>query len=204
MQRPAIAWVGVLLVVAVLFAACTGDDDPASDPDATATPEGIAPPPGPTDTLAGPTEVAEPFEGARDPVEVPDPIEPGVPVLMDVRTGLHDDFDRVVFEYDGHMPGYRVEYVSAPIMQCGSGIEEPVDGTAFLQVLMSFAAARDETGATFDLMEILPALPSIVEVQVICVFEGNVTWVLGLTSEQDFRVFTLEDPSRVVVDVAHP
>ncbi len=205
MNRPAIAWVGVLLVAAVLFVACTGDDGSTPDPAATATPEGIAPPPGQTDTQADPTEMPGPFEGDRDPVDVPDPIEPGIPLLVDVRTGLHADFDRVVFEYIGGLPGYRVEYVSLPIVQCGSGFAEPVDGTAFLQVLMSFAAAFDETGtSTFDQKELLPALPSIVEVQSICVFEGNVTWVVGLSGEADFSVFTLEDPFRIVVDVAHP
>ena len=35
-------------------------------------------------------------------------------------------------------------------------------------------------------------------------FEGQVTWVLGLTEELDFRVSDPTDPTRVVVDVGHP
>ena len=114
----------------------------------------------------------------------------------------------MVFEYDGALPGYRVEYVSPPIIQCGSGMKEAIAGNAFLEVRMTLAAAHDDAGnSTFGPQELLPSLPSILEVQSICDFEGEVTWVLGLREEVDFRVLTqihVEPPSAIVVDVAHP
>jgi hypothetical protein len=35
-------------------------------------------------------------------------------------------------------------------------------------------------------------------------FEGTSVTFVGLTEETPFRVYLLEDPARVVVDVAHP
>ena len=145
------------------------------------------------------------FAGSRDPVEVSVGALLQTPLLIDVRTGLHEGFDRVVFEFETSRPGYRVEYVTPPIQQCGSGNEEPVDGSAFIQVRMTPAAAHDDVGQpTFGATELLPGLATILEVQQTCDFEGIVTWVLGLSEEVDFVVSALPDPFRVVVDVAHP
>ncbi len=131
---------------------------------------------------------------------------PPTPLLADVRAARHEGFDRVVFDFGvTSRPGYRVEYVTAPIQQCGSGNQETVDGSAFIQVRMTPAAAHDDAGQpTFGPTELLPGLLTILEVQQICDFEGNVTWVLGLSEEVDFVVSALPDPFRVVVDVAHP
>ncbi|MCH7811248.1 MAG: hypothetical protein IH958_01305 [Chloroflexi bacterium] len=203
MKRPAFA-AGLFLAALFLLAAC--DDDGSTPPDPTATAEGIAPP-GQTATPIAPaaTETPVAFEGGRDPVDVPFGGASTTPLLADVRTGLHQGFDRVVFEYDGGLPGYHVEYVSSPIAQCGSGMEEAVVGNAFLEVRMTPAAAHDDAGTpTFGPQELLPGLPSILEVQSICDFEGQVTWVLGLTEQADFNVVNLTGPFRVVVDVAHP
>ena len=42
------------------------------------------------------------------------------------------------------------------------------------------------------------------EVESACDFEGEVTWMVGVTAETDFRVTDLADPFRVVIDIAHP
>jgi hypothetical protein len=47
-------------------------------------------------------------------------------------------------------------------------------------------------------------LPSLVEAERTGDFEGVLTWVLGLNEEAGFRVYELEEPYRLVVDVAHP
>lgn len=195
----------VLLLAAglLLFAACDDDGDggeptaTSEQPSVTAAPTATEPAPAPTDPI--------PFEGARDPVEVPGEVAPPVPELMDVRTGKHEDFDRVVFEFRDAVPGYRVEYISPPATECGSGFDVPVNGDAALQVQMSPAAAHNDAGeSTFALQELSPGLPSILEVERTCDFEGILTWVVGLVEEADFSVFTLQEPARVVVDVAHP
>ncbi|HYE95470.1 MAG TPA: hypothetical protein VD962_04635, partial [Rubricoccaceae bacterium] len=45
----------------------------------------------------------------------------GVATLQAVRTAQQDGFDRVVFAFDGEVPGVHVEYVDRPAYQCGSG-----------------------------------------------------------------------------------
>ena len=197
------------IIVLTVLAACNGD---GSTP-ATPTSDTIQPPPGatvleststPTDSAATSTPIT--FEGSRDPVEVSVGTLLQTPLLADVRAARHEGFDRVVFDFAvTSRPGYRVEYVTAPIQQCGSGNQETIAGSAFIQVRMTPAAAHDDAGQpTFGTNELLPGLPTLLEVQQTCDFEGIVTWVLGLSEEVDFVVSALADPFRVVVDVAHP
>src|SRR5436305_1079004 len=48
-----------------------------------------------------------------------------------------------------------------------------------------------------------PGLTVIRDLQPVCDAEGVVTWVLGLAAHREPRVFTLANPPRLVVDVAH-
>jgi len=178
----------------LLLAACDdGDGGPAMTDTAAVTTGTPAPAP------------ADSFEGGREPVEKPGGTAPPMPVLVDVQAASHDGFDRVVFEFTGALPGYRVEYVSAPIVQCESGEQVTVSLLTYLQVRMTPAAAHDEAGApTFGSQLLIPGLPSVVEVGQICDFEAELTWVLGLYGNVDFAVSDLTDPFRIVVDVAQP
>ena len=195
----------LLLAAGLLFFAACEDNGNGGEPTGTdARPAATEAAPSAMQTASSPT-VAAPFEGGRDPIEVAGGSAPPVAELVDVRTGRHEDFDRVVFEFTGALPGYRVEYVAPPIIACGSGMTVAVDGGALLLVEMNPAAAHNDAGeTTFGPQELLPGLASILEVTTTCDFEGFATWVVGLTEEADFNVFTLDDPFRVVVDVAHP
>lgn len=194
---------GLLVTVAVaaglLVAACGGGGPPVATP----TPAG-----GEASTAApSPTPTAVPF-GGRGPVEGGGtaPIPPGA-LLVDVRTGLHQGFDRIVFEFRGGIPDYRVEYVSPLILADGSGRPVEIEGAAFLRARFTGAAAHDpETGQpTYTRPdEIAVGQPSLREAEQTGDFEGVLTWVLGLAQEVDFRVITLEGPYRVVIDIAHP
>ena len=67
---------------------------------------------------------------------------PDAPILRDVRIATHDGFDRIVFEFDSDgLPQWRVAYIDAPVIQCGSGHEVPVAGAAWLQVKFPVATA---------------------------------------------------------------
>ncbi|WP_140797083.1 AMIN-like domain-containing (lipo)protein [Myxococcus xanthus] len=125
--------------------------------------------------------------------------------LRSVRAGTHADFDRVVFEFDGpQVPGYQLQYVDKPIIQCGSGDETPLAGKGFLQVTLSPARGHDDQGrATVAALEMKPKLPALLELVRTCDFEAEVTWVLGTKAPNDFRVMELHDPTRLVVDVKH-
>lgn len=126
--------------------------------------------------------------------------------LTGVRTGRHEGYDRIVFDFSGALPGSEsVQYV-ARVTQDGSGAPVQLNGQAFLKVVFSVAEAHDGSGALsipqgrrFD-----PGLTTVKEVALAGDFEGYVSFGLGLAGKVGFRVFELSNPSRVVVDVAHP
>ena len=125
--------------------------------------------------------------------------------VTEVRTGRHDGYDRIVFDFDGALPGSEsVQYV-AGVTQDGSGAPVSLNGQAFLRVVFSVAEAHDAAGSSsirqgrrFD-----PGLPTIKEVALAGDFEGYVTFGIGLSGKVGLRVFELSNPSRVVIDVAH-
>jgi len=209
-RRPLFVLLASVLVVVLLTGIACGDDDEngTSAPSPTPSEAADTPTEGPTET-AGPTPTAteEPFSGAREPVGKADLQAPPVATQTDIRHGAHTDYDRVVFDFVDNSPGYVIQYVDPPILQDASGLEVEIEGKAFLQVRFSTAQAHDEAGnLTIDeaKLEIMPGLTSVVEIERTGDFEGYVTWVLGLPEELDFRVYDLDDPIRVVIDVGHP
>lgn len=145
------------------------------------------------------------FVGTLDAVEVRRPAAPPVVVVRDVRTASQEGFDRIVFEFEGSaVPGYRVEYVDPPAVQCGSGEPVEVAGASLLQVRLVPAQAHTEAGeATVGERERHPGLPVLQELESTCDFEADVTWVLGLAARNRFRVQELPGPARLVIDIQH-
>lgn len=130
-------------------------------------------------------------------------------LLADVRAARHEGFDRVVLEFLNILPGYDVRYVEPPVYQDGSGAEVRVEGAAVVQVRLESAldadltqesAPRTYTGPN----RFSPGTPEVVELVRAGGFEGVLTWVVGLRDRVDFRVLTLEDPPRLVVDFRNP
>jgi hypothetical protein len=144
------------------------------------------------------------FSGTLETVEVKKPEAPPVAVLRDVRAASQEGFDRVVFEFEGSaVPGYRVGYVDSAV-QCGSGEPVEVAGEALLQVQFIPAQAHTEAGeATVREREWRPGLPVVQELESVCDFEADVTWVLGLAARNRFRVQELAQPARLVIDIEH-
>ncbi len=153
------------------------------------------------------------FAGTMTPVQRIRSEKPGVPphVLRAVETRTAPSptpgYDRVVFEFTGggdSVPGYRVEYTTKPVQRCGSGDPVTVAGAGRLIVRFEPAQAHDEHGS------LAPAerhrttgLPAVRELTLICDFEGQVAWVLGITAPSEYRVSELTGPARLVVDVRH-
>lgn len=125
--------------------------------------------------------------------------------LRAVRTARNDGWDRVVFEFEGDaLPGYHVGYVDRPVVQCGSGEATEVAGNAWLEVRLTPARAHDDQGrVTVADRERKLSLPVLRELELTCDFEADVTWVLGVTSPNRYRVQELSGPARIVVDVMH-
>ena len=129
----------------------------------------------------------------------------GVATQSAVRVARHDGFDRLVLEFEGdELPSYHVEYVDRPVRQCGSGDVVNVAGDGWLLIRLEPARAHDDDGrATIEQRSARPALPVLIETKLICDFEAQVEWVLGMSSPNPYRVLELSQPVRLVVDVRH-
>lgn len=150
------------------------------------------PPPPPADEAA--------FEGTTGIVHVDRRVE--VATLVDVRTGVHEQFDRVVFEFEDEIPGYHLEYVDTPQHRCGSGEEVWLPGQGWLSVRLFPARMHTaEYEATITERSRRELGGQLRALEATCDFEAEVEWVLGLDSPEPYRVFTLGDPLRLVVDV---
>ena len=180
--------------------AAEGDgEDPSDDPgDDTPEPAATA-----TEVAAGP-----PFSANTRP-DTADATGEGETFLSvtDVRAAEHEGYDRVVFNLDGKgsgKPGWRVEYVDQA-SDDGSGHSVEVDGDAILRVALSGTATPTDSGVEeFTGDRIVPAdTEAIDEIVYRYWFEGYTTAFIGLDEKRPFRVFLLENPTRVVVDVQH-
>ena len=152
-----------------------------------------------------------PAAGAEAPFEAdtqPDSAEPegGLLTVTDVEVGAHEGFDRVVFTFGGEgVPGWHVQYVDAPTKQ-GSGEPFEVTGAAYLSVLLRGVGYPFDTGVeeySGDRTISATGTQVVRDVAVQGVFEGQYDAAVGLGAERPFRVFRLDGPPRVVVDVAH-
>jgi hypothetical protein len=114
------------------------------------------------------------------------------PRLVDIRTGRHPNFDRVVLDFRGGPPGYVAGYVNK-VYADPSGRLIRLKGDASLMIRLKPATAHRADGS------LTYAGPDKFSGD----FEGVVSIALGLRHKAGFRVFTLRNPTRIVVDVAH-
>jgi hypothetical protein len=130
--------------------------------------------------------------------------------VVNVRTGRHTCFDRMVIDLNGKVAGYHVRYVDN-VTQPGSGHTVPVRGGARLQVTVNAPSYDANGNSTYN-----PANPNELSNvtgyqtfrQLVSAgsYEGYSDFGLGVRARLPFRVFTLDGPggaSRLVVDVAH-
>ena len=211
-RRPLLALLAIPMVLAV---GCGGDDeDGDAAPSETSAPAATSEPAEPSDgggTDGGDTEgdgdpAAPPFTANTEP-DTEDASDDALLGVTDIRIGRHDGFDRVVFETDGTgTPGWDVRYVDSAQSQ-GSGADIDVDGDAVLQVTISGVGYPADTGVEeYSGPDRLAAAGTEVVTEVVwdSTFEGTSVAFAGVTDEVPFRVYLLEDPARVVVEVADP
>jgi hypothetical protein len=210
-SRPVFGALGLIATVAL--AACTaggaspGSAGPSSSAIGSA---GVEP-----SISASPLATAEPSAKPSEPTESLPPFvcTPSASVasttdraqITDVRVGTHDGYDRVVFEFAAGIPDAVIEGVLPPFYADPSGLELPVSGTAFLRITMHGASRMSPEGSvtyggstTFE-----PGFNRLVELIEGGDFEAVSTWYLGLEGAGCYRVLTLADPSRLVIDVQH-
>jgi hypothetical protein len=201
-MKTASVFPAIVLCLSLILAACDDDDD---EPEPTATPAATQQP-APTATSA-PQPTPTPA-GSTDPVTVPANPDPpaGVSILQDVRVGEHPEgagFDRIVFEFEDGLPAAEVRYEDA-VVGCGTGEPIEVEGEAFLLITMIPSQAHDDAGMlTIDAVTVEGTGEAILQARQSCDFEADVTWGIGVPEERPFVVTILEDPTRLVVDIAH-
>lgn len=128
-------------------------------------------------------------------------------LVTDIRIGRHDGFDRVVYELAGTgEPGWTTLYVEEA-RQEGSGFPKRVEGDSILEIrvlgtLLPFDAEAPETGE-FDRDVRGVDGGGVTEVIWSNNFEGETQTFIGLRGKRrPFSVFTLTNPTRVVIDIA--
>jgi LPXTG-motif cell wall-anchored protein len=127
----------------------------------------------------------------------------GLPTLTGLRAGRHASFDRVVFQLDGPIPSYSVRYVPAVRLD-GSGGPLQLPGGEFLEVVVRAPTHDDDGRPVLSPTRLRPDFPAVLEVNAPGSFEGQTTVGIGVASRVGFRVQELADPTRIVVDLAHP
>ncbi|WNV75308.1 hypothetical protein [Geodermatophilus sp. DSM 44513] len=201
-----------LLLAAALLAGCGGDTATvasASTGGASAPSGSAAPDTSADDGTGGGTPddgsaTAPPFEGDTAPATQEASADAQVTVT-EIRTGRQDGYDRVVLELGGTgTPGWDVRYVDQASSQ-GSGSPIEVAGDAALQVTVTGAGYPYSTGVEeWAGPDPLPGngTVTVTEVAWDATYEGTSVAVVGTTGEAPFRVYALQDPTRIVVEVA--
>jgi hypothetical protein len=127
---------------------------------------------------------------------------PPVPVITAIRTGTHPecDFDRIVFNFRGPMPGYDVWYVSK-VVAGASGKSAGVPGKRYLLITIHPAQGHSGSGrSTIARLSASTGYPMLKGYAVTGDFDGVLSVAVGLAKATAFRVGRLR--GRLYVDVA--
>jgi len=205
-------------LAALLLAACTAIPTAPATPTGTSTPRASVLPSAsitPTGSIT-PTESLE-RTGSVEPTPSSEPTSglgpftcgsiitlpaagTGQPATTEVRTGLHPGYDRLVFEYaGGRRPGLTIEAATPPFMLDPSGLPLTVKGARFVRIRLD-GIVVGYAGAT----SFAPGGPFLVDVERQGEYEGQQSWIVGLTAGACPRAFGLTGPSRWVVDFGSP
>lgn len=209
------SWLAVGLIPLFALAGCASTPDtatsapepPQSDPTPTIT---VSPSPSDTPTQEQEPE-PEPEQPTADTDWSKDPqISESIPgtqsgFVTDFRVASHEGFDRVVVEFSGDaLPGWVTGWTDAAFSQ-GKGDPIEVTGPALLDVTLtgtSFPQNDEETALYFAGASSVSAG----EIRAVfdSAFEDQTHLVIGMDQQRPYRVSTLTDPVRVVIDVQTP
>jgi hypothetical protein len=189
--------------VALLAVSGCGGSDTSSPPTGVSSVPSTSPTTSTTDTGG-----IDPLEGAATTPAEAAATGSDTALLERIAVGRHEGYDRVVFQFQNGLPGYRVEYVQPPLKEDGSGKPVSVKGNAIVSVRMEPASGFDLNTGEGVLTYKGPkridgssAGASVVQELVRTGdFEAVLTWAIGLSDKVDFRVTTASSPDRLIVD----
>jgi hypothetical protein len=200
-----------LALIPVLLAAvaCGGGRSPSS----TGTPPvGSGPPAGtsqPSPGQPGPSGTAPPGGTGGTTVWTSGPLKverdiaiPPVPLLTNIRSATHpaEGYDRIVFDFQGTLPGYEVRYVSE-VRGDPSDLPIAVPGRRFLLITFRPAQAHTDAGTPTGAprSETL-SYPMMKGYAIAGDFEAVLTVAIGVDDVVGYRVGELS--GRIYLDVA--
>ena len=194
MRRLAVA--GCLL--AFVAGACGGED--GEDVAADRSP--------PAATTSAPTATPCAVQNGSQDAQRSENMPPTSP-LTDVRYN-DEGCPQVAFEFRDDQPGYVIEYASPPFTECGSGEPVPTEGwgaSAFLRVRLEPSGTADlsqeSAPQTYEGRRDIEVDGTVLKrLRVICDFDAVLEWVVGLDARHDFRVLTLDSPSRILIEIS--
>ncbi|HEY2956967.1 MAG TPA: hypothetical protein VGM21_01975 [Actinomycetota bacterium] len=180
-----VRWPGAAAALALVLAlaACSGPGGDRNDRAGTTTGRPVAGAGGPT--RPGAVWSSGPRSGPRR--------GDGGAVLAEIRAARQPGYDRLVFEFEGGLPGYRARFVDRAALGEGPDLE----GAAFLLLSLDGASVGD--AAVRDLH---PRLGSLKEVRLLDQVGGRLRFAVGVDAVAGYLAHDLPDPDRVIVDVA--
>ena len=211
-HRTTLSRLALATLVTLAIAGCQNPTNPTTAP--ITPPTSTAPTPGqttpqPAPTTPPPTTTPAPTTAPAGPAWPTSPRTTNGTggLLVAIRAARHQQFDRVVFQFTQGLPPTTVTYVPYLLEDPRGGLL-PLRGGAFLQVTFQHASTLDQRTVpprqTYTGPRLLtPNLPSLVQLRLAGDFEAVLSFGLGLNHRAGFRVLTLRDPWRVVVDVSH-
>ncbi|MEE3073095.1 MAG: hypothetical protein VX305_02265, partial [Actinomycetota bacterium] len=132
-------------------------------------------------------------------------------LLKDARTGVHADYDRFVLEFEtdvnepnGSPDSFHVFWADGIPLSIGSGDPISVTGGYALEVfVLGYGYSRNESAKPSQAPQSLSPTRTRNLKQAVWdgEFEGVLHWVLGTEERVDFRVLSIPNPPRLVVDV---
>lgn len=123
----------------------------------------------------------------------------GVANAITARVGSQPVYERFVLQFDPIVPTYTVKRQVKPVFTLGgSGQNATLLGNAGVLVTVHSATGATTFVGSTDIVH--PENKVLVEAKQTQDFEGYVSWGLGLSKPACMRVFTLQDPARLVVD----
>ena len=132
----------------------------------------------------------------------------GYSLLEDARLGAHVDYDRFVLEFKSGDPipsSYNIMWLAVE----HTGAEGVLDvaspaGDVFLEIGVGASYTSSNANAPYftgPYRITNPLLGNVQEAVSVGDSDGRITWQLGSNEANGFRVFELEEPSRLVIDV---
>jgi hypothetical protein len=124
--------------------------------------------------------------------------------LTNIRTGKHDNYERIVLDMNG-LPSNSMSREATEVSNCASGNPVPMAGKEILETMFFGAASYDEN---FDPTYTGPrnfvpqGLTNVKGVAFTCDFEATMGIAVSYDNPNSWhKVFTLTNPDRVVIDI---